>query len=171
MFRKALAAIVVALTALTGIYAAYSALTHAEPELYILQPGQRGLVVVVFDVPNATVREYLGETRVYRVPKSGILVSEFPRNDGWLRSSEKQISFDEHGVSRTEFDRSILDATNTNEEVVAHNLEYGVVQVGEGNRKLFVDTFVVSAATIPPRERVHPPIDHARLVSELKRFD
>lgn len=171
MFRKAGAVAIVCLVVLVAIYAAYAALTHAEPELYILQPGQRGLVVVVFDMPNATAREYLGETRVYRIPESGILISEFPRNVGWLRRSEKQVSLDENGVSRAAFDTVILDPSNAGEEVISHNLEHGVVQVFDGNWKLFVHTFVVSAATIPLRERVHPPINHALLIGELRKFN
>ena len=60
--------------------------SHAESERYVVRTGYTGWVFIVLDNPQGRAPEYDGSRRVYRVPENGILVTQFPSNDGWTRS-------------------------------------------------------------------------------------
>ena len=55
---------------------------HLEPVLFLLPPGFVGNVVVVYDQSHGQLREYRDGTRVYRIPPSGVLYSQFGTNYG-----------------------------------------------------------------------------------------
>ena len=54
-----------------------------EPEIFILPEGYTGCVLVIFNQKNGQPIEYSGSSRVYRIPPSGILMSQFSTNKGW----------------------------------------------------------------------------------------
>ncbi|AKP52899.1 DUF6843 domain-containing protein [Cyclobacterium amurskyense] len=51
------------------------------PERYLLPEDFRGVVYVVFDQENGKEKEYEGIHRVYRIPESGILFTQFSQNE------------------------------------------------------------------------------------------
>ena len=51
------------------------------PERYLLPEDFRGVVYVVFDQENGQEKEYEGFHRVYRIPESGILFTQFSPNE------------------------------------------------------------------------------------------
>ncbi len=67
---------------------------NAESERYILPDDFQGVVLVLFDQEDGQEKEYDGEFRIYRVPESGVLKTEFSqgigyRNIEYLRNGEK----------------------------------------------------------------------------------
>jgi hypothetical protein len=58
---------------------------RAEPELHLIPDGFEGPVLIVFNDPNGTQPEYEGKSRLYEIPPSGVLRTQFPPNDGWGR--------------------------------------------------------------------------------------
>jgi hypothetical protein len=51
------------------------------PERYLLPEDFRGVVYVVFNQENGKEKEYEGIHRVYRIPESGILFTQFSQNE------------------------------------------------------------------------------------------
>lgn len=58
---------------------------RAERELHLLPAGYEGAVIIVFNDPNGAAARYDGKSRVYEIPESGVLRTQFPPNDGWSR--------------------------------------------------------------------------------------
>lgn len=64
---------------------------QCEKEIYLLPPGFRGELIVYFDQPDGLPIEYEDDARVYRIPKSGFLKSQFKKNGGCM--TENRIRF------------------------------------------------------------------------------
>lgn len=61
----------------------HSCSNQVAEEVDILLPKNFvGNVLVVFDVEGSTLEEYMDGKRIYRIPDSGILETEFPTNYG-----------------------------------------------------------------------------------------
>ena len=56
----------------------------AEPETFILPFGYKGKVMVVFKSDNGEPVQYENGRRVYKIPSSGILISQFNTNPGFI---------------------------------------------------------------------------------------
>lgn len=84
---------VLALVLIPGAYVAYLYTyawgagrywDRAEPEVHLIPAGYTGPVLIIYDSLGAPV-ERQGEARLYRIPMSGILRTQFPPNEGWGR--------------------------------------------------------------------------------------
>ncbi|MGV8993658.1 MAG: DUF6843 domain-containing protein [Flavobacterium sp.] len=63
-------------------FVAFTFLNATEiPERYLFPENFRGVVYVVFDQENGKEKEYEGIHRVYRIPESGILFTQFSKNE------------------------------------------------------------------------------------------
>jgi len=62
------------------------------PERHILPNGYTGKVYIFFDQQEGRRTEYSQNSRVYRIPKSGVLRSKFKPNSGWI-DSKKDLNF------------------------------------------------------------------------------
>ena len=60
----------------------------AIPERYLIPDDFRGVIYVVFDQENGMDKEYEGFRRVYRIPESGVLFTQFSENDGAYLSQD-----------------------------------------------------------------------------------
>jgi hypothetical protein len=58
---------------------------RAEPELHLIPEGFEGPVLIAFNDPDGTQPKYDGKSRLYEIPPSGVLRTQFPPNDGWSR--------------------------------------------------------------------------------------
>jgi hypothetical protein len=54
-----------------------------EKEIFVLPEGYTGQVVVLLDQENGEEKIYHNGSRVYEIPKDGILRSKFTTNPGW----------------------------------------------------------------------------------------
>ena len=57
-----------------------------DPEIIVVPRDYSGCVFVVFDQENGATEEYQGHSRIYRVPHSGMLLTQFADNPGFSRS-------------------------------------------------------------------------------------
>lgn len=64
---------------------------QCEKEIYLLPEGFRGKMIVFFDQPDGEVIQYEDSTRVYAIPSSGYLRTQFPRNGGCM--NDDRIKF------------------------------------------------------------------------------
>jgi hypothetical protein len=58
---------------------------RAQHEVHLIPADYRGPVIVIFNDSTGAAKEYEGRARLYRIPPSGILRTQFARNDGWAR--------------------------------------------------------------------------------------
>jgi hypothetical protein len=68
---------------------------RAEHEVHLIPAGFRGPVVVVFSDAAGAPKEYEDRARLYRIPSSGVLRTQFGPNEGWGRPDYFYI--DQHG--------------------------------------------------------------------------
>jgi hypothetical protein len=64
-----------------GLYWYFTA--SGEEELYLLPNSFTGIVVLIFNQQSGKPRVYEQGKRVYQIPESGILHTQFPPNTGW----------------------------------------------------------------------------------------
>lgn len=62
-----------------------------EKEIYLLPDGFRGHVIVFFDQNDGTPVLYEGDSRLYVIPRSGFLKSQFKKNGGCM--SDGRVRF------------------------------------------------------------------------------
>ena len=62
-----------------------------EPEMYLLPENYTGSVYIVFDVVKGQAPEYNDNYRVYRLPDSGVLLTQMPMNEGVIK--EDKVKF------------------------------------------------------------------------------
>jgi|SoiMethySBSTD1v2_1073268.scaffolds.fasta_scaffold1674326_2 hypothetical protein len=55
----------------------------ADNERYLVPDGFNGRVLILFNRSDGAPKEYDGRTRIYRVPESGVLKTQFAPNEGW----------------------------------------------------------------------------------------
>lgn len=71
----------------------------AEDELHILPNTFEGCVIILFNEPNGEAKEYNEDgDRVYRIPKNGILKTQFKHEEGWrhdkyIRENKQKIRY------------------------------------------------------------------------------
>jgi hypothetical protein len=56
---------------------------RGEREIYILPKGFTGHILIIFNQERGAPRKYEGESRVYEIPETGILKTQFSGNYGW----------------------------------------------------------------------------------------
>lgn len=80
------------------------------PERYLLPEDFRGVVYVVFDQEKGEEKEYEGIHRVYRIPESGILITQFSENEDVF--SFQEFFFENRNGELTEL--GVLDKRDFN---------------------------------------------------------
>ena len=61
---------------------------RGEPEIVIVPEGYTGYVIIIYNQDNGAPVRYEGEKRVYEIPESGILRTQFSGNYGWVGFTE-----------------------------------------------------------------------------------
>lgn len=65
-----------------------SSCSTGEKEIYILPKDYTGYIVLIFNQEDGAEKKYEGDKRVYEIPSSGILKTQFKPNSGWSEFSE-----------------------------------------------------------------------------------
>lgn len=60
---------------------------QCEKEIYLLPEGFRGEMIVYFDQPDGQEVSYENSARVYSIPPSGYLKTQFPKNGGCMNNN------------------------------------------------------------------------------------
>ncbi len=69
-----------------------------EPAIYLIPEEYVGSLYIVFNAPNGKPPKYEGNSRMYHIPPSGVLVTQMDANEGWSESSEiKYFSVSQSG--------------------------------------------------------------------------
>ncbi|MDG1697977.1 MAG: lipoprotein [Polaribacter sp.] len=65
-----------------------SSCSSGEKEIYILPKDYTGYIILIFNQENGAEKKYEEDKRVYDIPSSGILKTQFKPNFGWSEFSE-----------------------------------------------------------------------------------
>ncbi|MCR9134152.1 MAG: hypothetical protein NXI08_16420 [bacterium] len=96
--RKTLTKIILSIIFLYGLYLVWAVIAFGGgckrmvSETHILPNRYTGKVYIFFNQDEGYKAEYEDNTRVYRIPKSGILRTQFKPNSGWI-DSKKYLNF------------------------------------------------------------------------------
>ncbi len=87
-------------------------------EIYVLPDGYQGPVAVFFDRADGVAAKYLGDVRIYEIPKDGVLYTRLPAMPGGSRRSTRRFYYvnrvgDSTELEEVEFSGEIPDSTNT----------------------------------------------------------
>lgn len=67
--------------------------TPCEKEIYLIPEGFRGTMIVYFDQPDGEKIQYEDDARVYNIPASGFLKTQFLKNGGCLNNDRLQFYY------------------------------------------------------------------------------
>lgn len=73
-----------------AIFAFGGGCNNMEGEIHYIPKGFTGRIYIIFDDKNGLPKEYLRNRRLYKIPKSGILRTQFKANYGWINSDKDQ---------------------------------------------------------------------------------
>ena len=59
-----------------------------EQEIIVIPKEYKGYVLIIFNQKDGNPIKYEGKKRVYEIPQSGILKTQFKSNDGWREFTE-----------------------------------------------------------------------------------
>jgi len=68
-------------------------LSPCEKEIYLLPENFWGTMIVYFDQPDGLGIEYEDDARVYHIPPSGYLKTQFPKNGGCMNNDRLQFYY------------------------------------------------------------------------------
>lgn len=61
-----------------------SCISQAEPEIHLIPKGYKGYIIIIFDDKDGTPEKYENGSRVYEIPKDGVLRTRFKQQSGWI---------------------------------------------------------------------------------------
>jgi len=64
------------------LWSKFMPLDNTEREIYLIPNGYEGPVLIIFNQPDGEPQTYEGQARIYAIPRSGILRTQFARNVG-----------------------------------------------------------------------------------------
>ncbi|MGB7070288.1 MAG: hypothetical protein WBD22_12405 [Pyrinomonadaceae bacterium] len=59
-----------------------------DDEIFVLPEGYRGVVLIFYDQKEGEPKKYERGKRVYKIPRSGILKTQFSHDEGWQHFGE-----------------------------------------------------------------------------------
>ncbi len=115
----------------------------AEPETHLLPDGFVGRVIIFFDRSDGKAKEYDNDKRIYRIPKNGILKTNFSSNDGFLKYSERNFFY----IDNAGKIKPISTSWTKNGEVIIHPSIVQVFgfKVGRSNDTLAFEEYIVDS--------------------------
>jgi hypothetical protein len=73
-----------------------------EKETYLLPKDFKGIIIVFFDQEDGSPCEYEGEARLYKIPPSGLLKSQFRKNGGCMTDHRIRFFYPDSLTDRKE---------------------------------------------------------------------
>jgi len=75
-----------------------------EREIYLIPEGFRGKIIVFFDQQDGQEKQFENEARLYRIPPSGYLKSQFAKNVGCMGDNRIQFYYEQSNGERQPLD-------------------------------------------------------------------
>jgi|GEM_PF-1839861 len=117
---------------------ASSCAQQSEDTIRLIPEGYLGTVMIIFNQKNGEAEEYEDGKRVYRIPETGILYTQFEPNYGIQK--HEYFYLDTNG-NRTEIDFLLLNSKEKSLEEVSNDKVYAYFEYALGRvRKFDPDT-------------------------------
>jgi hypothetical protein len=120
--------------------------SRAEDEIHLLPEGYEGAVVIVFNRADGQPKEYEHKKRVYRIPSSGILKTQFVEKPGTSKWRNAEYFYVKKDGSRAPIaydPQSRLPADSNRIEVQRNSVGIGEARKRDGTSNIFF-RYVVS---------------------------
>ncbi|KAA5536548.1 hypothetical protein F0919_02450 [Taibaiella lutea] len=141
-----------------------SCMAH-EPDIFILPDNFRGGILIIYNQKNGIAPQYHGKSRVYVIPKNGILKTQFLMDEDW-----KQLpQFYYVSINPQNEIRYVVDTKNTpKNEVIAYGNNSGTANKDFAGKKVveFTMYFVGNNSEIDTAYNRMQEIDIASLGEE-----
>ena len=104
---------------LIALLSACTEVKKSEPAIYLIPDGYVGSLYVIFNAPNGQPPKYEGDSRVYDIPPTGVLVTQMDANEGWIESSRIQYFYVNDKNERTPIseDSALKEQDATNNDI------------------------------------------------------
>jgi hypothetical protein len=76
-----------------ALLSACTEVKKSEPAIYLIPEDYVGSLYIIFNAPNGEPPKYEGDSRVYKIPLSGVLVTQMDANEGWIENSQIQYFY------------------------------------------------------------------------------
>jgi len=97
-----------------------------EPEIHLLPAGFEGPVLIIFNQAEGAAPKYEGEARVYEIPASGVLWTQFSDQSGWSPRGYPKFYYVASDGSRTRIGHSRGSDTTAESAVDIHGERVGI---------------------------------------------
>lgn len=77
------------------LFAGCSESPQCEEEIYLVPEGFRGKIMVFFDQTDGQEMLYENAARIYQIPVSGVIKSQFPKNGGCMNDGRIQFFYED----------------------------------------------------------------------------
>ncbi|CAM4134013.1 DUF6843 domain-containing protein [Pseudoalteromonas ostreae] len=104
---------------LIALLSACTEVKKREPAIYLIPEGYVGSLYIIFNAPNGQPPKYEGNSRVYDIPPSGVLVTQMDANEGWIETSKIQYFYVSNTNERTPIseDSALKEQDATNNDI------------------------------------------------------
>ncbi|CAM4134044.1 DUF6843 domain-containing protein [Pseudoalteromonas ostreae] len=76
-----------------ALLSACTEIRKSEPAIYLIPDGYVGSLYIIFNAPNGQPPKYEGDSRVYEIPPSGVLVTQMDVNEGRIESNKLRFYY------------------------------------------------------------------------------
>lgn len=126
---------------LSLMLAVSSCFNQAEPEIHLIPKGYKGPVIIIFDEKNGKPEKYEDGSRVYEIPKDGILRTQFKQQkEGYIAPGKlKYYYYDEGSRAEIEYLQSTQNVADDGKnyvfgkELSQKTVRYLVGKLNEGD--------------------------------------
>lgn len=94
--------------------------TPCEKEIYLLPENFAGLVMVFFDQSDGQPVEYEKDARVYHIPSSGLVKTQFKKNGGCMNNNRINFFYEDSAGTR----KPLIYFMNTDRKNRPKNIDY-----------------------------------------------
>ena len=94
-------------------------------DIFLIPDGFRGEIVIEYDVKNGAAKEFEGKWRIYKIPLTGKLKTEFKIKGKSVRFSQSKYYYVDKNKNRKElkhFCRNCIEKDTTNVQVIPGGL-------------------------------------------------
>jgi hypothetical protein len=113
-----------------------SCYSQAEPEIHLLSKDYRGPIIIIFGQKSGSPEKYEGENRVYEIPESGVLRTQFKQQTkGSIPPGQlKYYYVDSNGRTEIRYLQSTQNAVDDGKDYVfSKEVSQGTVRYLVGN--------------------------------------
>lgn len=134
-----------------------------EQEIYLLPKGYTGHVLIILNQKDGAPKKYEGKARVYEIPETGVLKTQFSNNEGWTEFPQFYYDrIDKQNQIPVKVDYKDISLDEVNATLVSTGVAYKNID-GTGGIK-FAECFVGTKSQIDEASQKAEKLNVADLI-------